>query len=552
MAGIALYLRLSIADGDLGKDKKEESNSIENQRLLIKSFLKDRDDIDGEIVEYVDDGYSGTNFDRPAFRRMIEDAKKKKISTILVKDLSRLGRDYIGVGDYMEQIFPLLGIRLIAVTSSYDSNDYIGKTIGLEVSINNLVNALYSRDLSKKYRSAIKAKWEQGISTYGRLPFGYMKDPNDHSKWILDPESSHYVRTMFDLAIHGHSTTDIARYLNEHKIPTLGRYRELHEENYKQYKIVKDKEWMWDNATVWRILQNYCYTGTLIHGKSRLMTVGGRTARSVPKGEQFITPKAHPAIVTESEWRRAQETIIPNSKRYVKRKRVNEYPLLGKVRCGTCGLTMKVDHEDQFTKLYCIHSRATGGSTSCYSENYNGNQVERTVLKALKTELSLFLQLCESLTENRKKQEADMPELKKIERDIEALKTRRIHLYEQYADGRMNRDSYLQKKQELTDKLQQSEQKRQVILDLLNSTNETLLNVKTITDQIPLVAQSDLLTIEMAERFIENVYLYDPDHMEIHFTFSDLLKRATEECVRGGEDESKTQILCSDRDSVAL
>ena len=137
---IGCYLRLSLADGDLGKDDKEESNSIENQRLLLRTFVESRDDISGEIIEYIDDGYSGTNFERPSFKRMLEDAKKGKIHTIIVKDLSRLGRDYIGVGDYLEQVFPVLGIRFIAVNSMYDSNDYVGKIIGLDIRINNLLN----------------------------------------------------------------------------------------------------------------------------------------------------------------------------------------------------------------------------------------------------------------------------------------------------------------------------------------------------------------------------------------------------------------------------
>ena len=144
---IAFYLRLSLADGDLGKNNKDESNSIENQRLLLQSFVESMDELDGEIKEYIDDGYSGTNFNRPAFQEMIEDAKKGKIDVLLVKDLSRLGRDYIGVGDYLEQIFPIMGVRVIAINSQYDSNNYVGKTMGLEMSITNLVNTLYSRDL---------------------------------------------------------------------------------------------------------------------------------------------------------------------------------------------------------------------------------------------------------------------------------------------------------------------------------------------------------------------------------------------------------------------
>lgn len=161
---IAFYLRLSLSDGDLGKNNKDESNSIENQRLLLQSFVESMDELDGEVREYIDDGYSGTNFNRPAFQDMIEDAKKGKVDVLLVKDLSRLGRDYIGVGDYLEQIFPIMGVRVIAINSQYDSNNYVGKTMGLEMSISNLVNTLYSRDLSKKKVKAEPAEKNEAVA----------------------------------------------------------------------------------------------------------------------------------------------------------------------------------------------------------------------------------------------------------------------------------------------------------------------------------------------------------------------------------------------------
>lgn len=210
---IAFYLRLSLADGDLGKNNKDESNSIENQRLLLQSFVESMDELDGEIKEYIDDGYSGTNFNRPAFQEMIEDAKKGKIDVLLVKDLSRLGRDYIGVGDYLEQIFPIMGVRVIAINSQYDSNNYVGKTMGLEMSITNLVNTLYSRDLSKKYKSCIQTKWKQGVSTGGRIPFGYKKA--EDRQWEIDEEPAKIVRMVFELAMKDYNTAMIANELNE-------------------------------------------------------------------------------------------------------------------------------------------------------------------------------------------------------------------------------------------------------------------------------------------------------------------------------------------------
>ena len=156
---LALYTRLSRADGDLGEDGKDESNSIENQKALIYEYIESREEFAGmEIQEYVDDGYTGSNFDRPGFQKMMDAVRQKKITTIIVKDLSRFGRDYIGVGEFLEQIFPVLGVRLIAINNNYDSNDYIGTTMGLDVAVSNLVNTMYCRDAGKKLHSANEVK----------------------------------------------------------------------------------------------------------------------------------------------------------------------------------------------------------------------------------------------------------------------------------------------------------------------------------------------------------------------------------------------------------
>lgn len=162
---IAIYLRLSLADGDLKKGSKDESNSIENQRMLLHDYIGKQEDLFGEIVEYVDDGYTGTNFNRPAFQKMIVDLKQGDIKVIMVKDLSRLGRDYIGVGDYIEQIFPLMGVRFIAVNNSFDSMKLNNGTPGIEVAVSNLVNNMYSRDIAKKIRAALETNWKNGKAT---------------------------------------------------------------------------------------------------------------------------------------------------------------------------------------------------------------------------------------------------------------------------------------------------------------------------------------------------------------------------------------------------
>ena len=208
---IAIYLRLSLADGDLKKGSKDESNSIENQRMLLHDYIGKQEDLFGEIVEYVDDGYTGTNFNRPAFQKMIVDLKQGDIKVIMVKDLSRLGRDYIGVGDYIEQIFPLMGVRFIAVNNSFDSMKLNNGTPGIEVAVSNLVNNMYSRDIAKKIRAALETNWKNGKATCTNVPFGYVWNKKDGQRWEIDPEAAASVKKVFELALSGRNA-DCLRY----------------------------------------------------------------------------------------------------------------------------------------------------------------------------------------------------------------------------------------------------------------------------------------------------------------------------------------------------
>ena len=208
---IAAYQRISRADGDLGKDGKDKSNSIENQKELILRYISCKESLQNvPVMDFVDDGYTGSNFDRPGFQRMMDGVRNGKIDTIIVKDLSRFGRDYIGVGEYMEQIFPLLGVRLIAINDNYDSNNYKGTTLGMDVVVSNLVNTMYCRDAGKKLRTANQVKWRKGITTASAAPFGYQFDPDKKGAFIIDPPAAKIVRRIFDLAILGLGTREIA------------------------------------------------------------------------------------------------------------------------------------------------------------------------------------------------------------------------------------------------------------------------------------------------------------------------------------------------------
>ena len=520
---IAFYLRLSIADGDLGKNEKDESNSIENQRLLLQSYLTMMEMPEDNIAEYVDDGYSGLNFNRPSFQRMIEDAKQGKIDTILVKDLSRLGRDYIGVGDYLEQIFPVLGVRFIAVNSNYDSNKYIGKTMGLEMSIGNLINTLYCKDLSKKLKSALHTKWKQGVSTAGRVPFGYVKDKEDGHKWLIDPEAASYVRLIFDLALKGYTTKMIAEYLNEHDIPTPGQYRQQKTGHGAWNRVVSDEEWIWDTCKVWRIIKTYSYTGAIVHGQTSGVRVGGKERRNVPERDQFIVDGVHEPIVSVEEFETAQAAVRKINKNYIRQDRGEA--LTGKVRCGNCRLTLAYQNVTEVV-LVCSHRVSSGNKSSCSGARYDAKRIEGQVWFAFRKQLELFENVAKLAEKTKETQQTDLAsEQRNLQKTIENIKAERVCSYENYASGHLSKDAYILRKSELSEEIDKLNMRLAFLHGETTSEDDIFREVSEIREKTEQTMVFEKLTRAAVQTFIDVVYVYDIEHIEIKFVFDDVIER---------------------------
>ena len=521
---IAFYLRLSIADGDLGKNNKDESNSIENQRILLQNYLTSMEMETDDIAEYIDDGYSGLNFDRPSFQRMIEDAKVGKIDTIIVKDLSRLGRDYIGVGDYLEQIFPVLGVRFIAVNSYYDSNDYIGRTMGLEMSFGNLINTLYCKDTSKKLKSALQTKWKQGISTAGRLPFGYVKDKKDPHKWVIDPEAAKYVRLIFDLALKNHNTRMITDYLNEHNIPTPGQYRVRKTGKGVWNRVVSDEEWLWDTAKVWNILKTYAYTGALVHGRTSGIRVGGKERRTMPVRDQFIVDGVHEGIVTVEEFENAQIAVRHMNTTGFRQDRGDI--LTGKIRCGNCRLTMNYQNIADVV-LVCNHRSSSGKKSTCEKTRYDAKRIEGQVWFALRQQLTLLENIAVLAEQSKENKQADFEsEQRNLQKDIEDKKSERIRAYENYVAGHLEKDAYLKRKAELTEEINKLTERLAFFRDETDTEDSIFREVSEIREQKMFTGVNEKLTRAAVQTFIDTIYVYSADKIEITFTFDDVIERA--------------------------
>ena len=386
---IGKYIRLSQADQDLmKKENKSESESISHQKALIQNFINDSAELkDSMQYEFFDDGYSGTNFKRPSFERLLEKIKKGEINCVIVKDFSRFGRDYIELGDYLERIFPFMGVRFISINDHYDSNDYKGTTSGLDVVMKNIVYDYYSKDLSMKVKTAKYQKMKQGKYLGGHVPYGLMKDPKDKHKLITDPEAAAVVREIFDMAIAKMRLIDMARTLNERSVETPGDYYRRKHPGSTKYANASAQA-CWNHNNLRNILQQEMYYGAIVGHKRQGLNVGCRHTSKVPKEEQFIVEGKHEGIVTKEEFLKAQE--IFTKKRTSKQIIDKTYPLYRKVKCGTCGRAMvyKTYFRNGVAYRYfsCPHAKEQIDEYGCckrYTTEDNLNAIVWSVVRQL-------------------------------------------------------------------------------------------------------------------------------------------------------------------------
>ena len=457
---VAEYLRLSIEDGDVVSDSdKEESDSIQHQRELISRYLHEENLYpDMQTLEFVDDGYSGTNFERPAVRRMLSMVREGKICCIIVKDISRFGRNYLEVGDYLEQILPFMGVRFIAVGDGYDSNNYEGTTGGIEIAFRSFLYDLYSKDLSVKMRSALEVRRKRGDFIGPRSPFGYRFSENK-KVLAVDQEAAKYVRRIFELAGMGYSTGRIAVKLNEEKIPTPGQYKNR---GNPQYHLL-DGEGYWNRNMVLKILENKVYLGMVVNGKYRVTKVGGSQFKRVADEEQVCVSGRHEAIITEQEFLKASEVIrYRGCQKGKKHKGKQDSILLGKLRCGNCKRSLNRIVCTTVPCFVCGRARYDKNS-GCFDGRLKEPEAEDAVMKHIrqKVEERHKKQLSKEKTDKEQKVLAQEGGSVKpggvqaknkrvlLEKKLDALKIEKQYLYEQFKMKQLEKDDYLNKVEDL-------------------------------------------------------------------------------------------------------
>lgn len=431
---IAMYLRVSLEDFDLKHDvSKDESNSIFAQRKLIETFIKGEPALVGSpAIEYVDDGFTGTNFDRPGFQKMLEQVKAGSISCVIVKDLSRLGRNYLEVGNYVEQLFPFLGIRFIAINDYYDSKDNNGANAGIDLAFKNILHDCYSRDLSVKVRSAQRTRMERG-KYVNTPPYGYRCDPKDKHHLIPDPVTAKVVQMIFKMKINGSSTSEIAAYLNKNQIPTP-----------LEAKGVKRREGlllMWSHQAVLRILNCYKYTGAMVNHTRENQKLRDRNQKRLPESEWIINKGMHEPLVSEQEFNLAHKKIRPVHGYQRKQPDFSTSVFY----CAHCGRQLRRTF-GKTTYLSCGTFKYQTDAV-CKSIRWIKSDLEDVVLETFKVQLMHLETLRQEATPKQAVPAHNyLSEISALQRQLESQKAEKLHMYTEYKLGRITREDFMAQK----------------------------------------------------------------------------------------------------------
>ena len=434
------YVRLSREDGD-----KEESNSVTGQKDLIRDYMSRYPEL-RECGMKVDDGYTGSNFERPGFQEMMAEVKAGKINCIVVKDLSRFGRNHLGVGEYLEQLFPFLGVRFIAINDNYDSLHSNVESDELVIPFKNLINEAFCRDTSIKTRSQLEIKRQRGDFVGSFAVFGYRKDPADHHRLLVDDYAAGVVRDIFQWKLEGVSAGDIADRLSGSGVPTPMEYKSSQGMRYSTSFRVKEES-AWSAGMVLRILKNPVYTGVLEQG--RVTTPSYRVKRLVvkPREEWAVVENCHEAIIDRYDFESVQKVLALDTRTSVSGKAVELFS--GMVFCGECGSAMVRKTVPSGKKRYVYYiCAAHKNEKTCSAHALRVEVLDEIVLEALKSYIQDVINLYDllELTDTAQLQQANVRKLQgrleKKKEEINRCQTLLLSLYESLADGIIDRDEY--------------------------------------------------------------------------------------------------------------
>ena len=504
----ALYCRLSRDD-----ELQGDSNSIKNQKAILKKYADDNGFINTEF--FVDDGVSGTTFDRPDFQRMIAEMESGKIGTIIVKDMSRLGRDYLKVGYYTEIAFPNAEVRFIAINNGVDSANQQDSDF---TPFLNIINEWYAKDTSKKIRAVFKAKGESGKPLCTTPPFGYKKDPDDKNHWIVDDDAAKVVKYIFQLCIEGYGPTQIAHKLKDEGIFTPSYY--FKSIGLYPTAIITEEPCKWSARTVANILDKQEYLGHTINFKTRRKSYKIKKKIDNDPSEWKIFKNKHEAIIDEETFNTVQR--IRNGRR--RRTLLGDMPLLsGMVYCADCGSKLYQvrskdwNHDKEY--MVCATYRKRG-KHNCTSHQIRNIDIEKALLYMIQQVTAFardyedeFVELVAKnknkelerrILESKKELEQSMSRVSKIDLLIQRL-------YEDNVEGKISDEQFIK----MTSAYENEQQTLNVRITELNkiikNEQEKITNTTSFLNLIKCYTNITKLDAEIIRTFIEKVYIYNAD-----------------------------------------
>ena len=533
---VAKYIRLSREDGD----DKDESNSVTSQDKILDELICDlRNSSSDEYVvydTYVDDGFSGTDFNRPDFQRMLQDMKSGKINMVIVKDLSRLGRNYIESGNYIEQIFPLFNVRFVTKAEDIDSYYKPATVNNVMVPFKNLMNDEYCRDISNKIILANNARKRNG-QYLGSFPlYGYKKDPNDKYKLIIDEESAEVVRLIYKLFLEGKGRVTITKTLNDMGIlnPTAYKQKVLGQNYVNSFNM--DGNTLWCDRTVSHILKNEMYTGTLIQGKKKMISYKVHKQVDVPKENWIVVKNNHEAIIDIETFEKVQDIIKRDTR--IKGDGTGEVSLFaGYIRCADCLRAMNKKSTNNKLKIYYYYVCNTYRKKkegACTKHTIRSDYLEKIVLESIKLQIDLALEMEKMIQKINKSPTRNLynANIEKLiqskNNELEKTKKLKKAAYEDWKLGIITQEEYFEYKityeqdttniEENIKKLQEEKRKyeEQVLGD--NSWIDALKEKRNITS----------LTRDIIIELIDCIYIHEGGRITIKFKFADEYNRILE------------------------
>lgn len=531
---VGIYIRLSKEDEE--KEKYSESESIQNQRVLLMQYIKENKL--NFVSEYVDDGVSGTSFDRPGFNKMIEDIENGKINMVITKDLSRLGRDYVQTGLYTETYFPEHNVRYIAILDNIDTGlDSANNDIAPFKSI---LNEMYAKDTSKKINSVLQSKRQQG-EYLGTAPYGYKKDPDNKYHLIIDEEAAEVVRTIFRKFLEGMGTMQIADYLSEQKIPIPSDYNKRNRGN----KTITYG--LWAQSTVRFILSNEIYTGTVVQGKRKKVSFKSKKFVDVPEENWIRKEDMHEAIISKDEFKRVSRLLEETKGSRVVQ---NDYLFKGLLKCFDCKGYIGIRSPDKNGNIYgrCQRYGRYGKFDICSPHNFNYQVFEENMLQVLKEvcrQYSDKKRLEEIAKNSKSKQDKEMDlknKLKTYNTEIEKQNRKLELLYEDRLSEIITVESYIENANKIKSEIIDLQNRIKEINNELNGEESKNNKNERLDKLVDEFLNMESPTKEIIREFIERIEIHSDKQVDIYFNFKplqDLNEDLNSFCVAKKEYERK-------------